>query len=178
MEDNLMVALKNSKSEFEKKTLLHLMTLRDRQMPNCERQSRQPTEPKFSKVLDIRTSSEIHNSQLIDYSQTVNGTDSTRLVPSRPKTPLNTSISCESNDSYESGTSMIFTGSDQEQESLNLSIGFDSQKNQSRRPLNCDYSYGNQHTLKGSDIPKDLADVNMFDSLQDYRVRVIFNRGN
>ena len=112
--------------------------------------------------------------------------ESTKSISPLPKNPINSAVSIESNDSLGFGSEMMLSDIGQDLKSLSLSIGFDSQLSQSPKPLYkplkkhvnriCTSDY--QHSLKGSKIPEDLAKINMLDSLDDYRVRVIFNRGN
>ena len=176
MADKIMIALNNSDSDFEKRTLQYIISLRDRQNSTHENQNRQVSELHFSEVLDCKSSSKINNSQLKDYSQLIQRSTNTELISSELKVPSNSIISPKSNDSFISDCKIM--DADEDVKNLSLSIGFDSQLSKSYEPPKYRHSMSNQHSLKGSDIPEDLAKINLLDSLDDYVVRVIFNRGD
>ena len=158
MADNLMLALTNSDSDFEKKTLQYIISLRGQQLSTSEKQDRKSSEANFSDVLDVRSRGKIHNSHLIDYSLKKQKANNTNLLSSVPKVPANSIISY---DSYDFGSKMLHSDSDEFLKNLPLSIRCDSQSSESYKPPKLNRSMEQyQHKLEGNDIPEDLAKVN------------------
>ena len=186
MTDKLQTALKNADTDFERKTLQYIQSLRDRPVLS-DGQRNSTSGMKLSDEINVKSPTMIHENQPKDFSQkTTRTAKNMSPTSSMPKNPVNSTVSFESNDSLGFGFEMMLSDTGKDVNSLSYSKGSDPQLSQSSRSLNKPLkkhvyridSLEFQHSLKGSEIPEDLAKINMLDSLNDYEVRVIFNRGN
>merc|ERR1711957_210426 len=126
---------KKADSGFERKTLLYIQSLRERQPLSNEKPSF-TFEMKSSEVLDIKSSTMVRKkSKLKDFSKKTTRIESTKSISPLPKNPINSAVSIESNDSLGFGSEMMLSDIGQDLKSLSLSIGFDSQLSQSPKPL-------------------------------------------
>ena len=113
---------------------MYIQSLRDRPFSTNEKRS-STFSMKHSEVINIKSSTMIHNDQLNDFSQKIIGAEIISPEPSLSKSPVKITTSIASDNSLRFGTEMMLSDIVQDVKSLSLSIGFDSQSSQSPKPL-------------------------------------------